>query len=145
MNLRRKSQCFRRTFLSPETGCGVYTKAEERRRETHVSQGRKLLDPWHLCSSAGGGYSDRGYFSSRGTDVSGGVFADCVRLRLLQALERSLFYEYRSLEIAEGFAWDFAAAVSREELRINFGTCHNGAWPGIEYGKDDTAGKGRAS
>ena len=43
-----------------------------------------------LCCGIGSRNPDRGHFSGGGSAVSGGVFADCVRLCLLPALERSM-------------------------------------------------------
>ena len=45
-----------------------------------------MLDTGRLCGGAGGRDPDCGDLSGRGADVFGGGPADCVRLRLLQAL-----------------------------------------------------------
>ena len=52
-------------------------------------RGRRLLDTGRLRGGAGRGHPHCRHFSRGGAAVPGGVFADRVRLRLLQALERS--------------------------------------------------------
>ena len=100
---------------------------KERGRKTHVSWQRKLLDSWRVCCSSWSRDPDRGDFSCGCTAVSGGVFADCVRLRLLPALERSLAYEHRGLEISEGLTWYSSQIVQNQGLRLNPVHRHNGA------------------
>ena len=70
-----------------------------------------MLGVGRLRSGAGSGHPNRGDLSGGGADVFGGGPVDCVRLRLLPALERSERYANYGMEIPQGpqrhFAEDF--------------------------------------
>ena len=90
-------------------------RSEERSDGNGLSMGQIL---WCLRFVAGDRNSDHGNLSGGGAPVSGCVFADCMRLRLLQALRKESHHEYCCLEISQGIAWYFAEIISRE--RISF-------------------------
>ena len=76
-----------------------------------------MLDPGHLRGGTGCGDPDCGHFPGGGADVSGGVFADCLRLRLLPAVEgRRRGYEHRGLEIPQGPAGHSAEIVPHQGI-----------------------------
>jgi len=70
-----------------------------------------MLDTGRLCGGAGGRDPDCGDLSGRGADVFGGGPADCVRLRLLQALERSKYHANCSVEVPQSPQRHSAEAV----------------------------------
>ena len=74
----------------------------------HVSKRRKLLDAGRVRGGVGCWNPDRGNLSGGRAAVSGGLFADRVRLRLLQTLRKGHCNEYCGLEISQGTAGYFA-------------------------------------
>ena len=94
----------------------VYILWQKRGGVAYVSGKRQRFDLGPFCRGLGSRDPDRRDLSGGGAAVSGGVFADRLRLRLLPAsLERS-FYEHRSLEIAQVPAKDSAKIVPRESI-----------------------------
>ena len=82
----------------------------------HVSGKRQLLDLRAFCGGLGSRDPDRCDLPGGGTAVSGGFFADRMRLCLLPAsLERSV-YEHCSLEISEVFTKVFAKIVPGQSI-----------------------------
>ena len=84
---------------------------QERGRWTDVSRRRRLLASGLLRHCAWVWNSDCGDFSSGCAAVSGGVSADCMRLRLLQALERSKYHANCSVEVPQSPQRHSAEAV----------------------------------
>ena len=83
---------------------------------------RRLSASGNLRGGSGGGDSDHCHLPSGRAAVSGGVPADCLRVRLLPQiappvrnggvkLREEASYEHRSLEIPENAAGHFAEAL----------------------------------
>ena len=70
-----------------------------------------MLDTGRLCGGAGGRDPDCGDLPGGAADVSGGIPADRVRLRLLQTLRKGHCNEYCGLEISQGAAGYFAQTL----------------------------------
>ena len=77
----------------------------------HVSKRRKLLGSGRVRGGAGRRNPNRGDFPGRRAAVSGGLFADRVRLRLLQTLRKGYCNEYCGLEVSQGAAGYFAQTL----------------------------------
>ena len=89
----------------------AYIMGVRKGRGAYVSERRRMLDTGRLCGGAGGRDPDRGDLSGRGADVFRGGPADCVRLRLLQALERSKYHANCSVEVPQSPQRHSAEAV----------------------------------
>ena len=89
----------------------AYIMGVRKGRGAYVSERRRMLDTGRLCGGAGGRDPDCGDLSGRGADVFGGGPADCVRLRLLQALERSKYHANCSVEVPQSPQRHSAEAV----------------------------------
>ena len=145
----------------------AYIMGVRKGRGAYVSERRRMLDTGRLCGGAGGRDPDRGDLSGRGADVFGGGPADCVRLRLLQALERSKYHANCSVEVPQspqrhsaeavqdfgisspGRAYSVSRARLRGHLRRRMGaeeTASSAPRPFPGGGpRRTTAGKGRAN
>ncbi len=89
----------------------AYIMGVRKGRGAYVSERRRMLDPGNLRGGAGGRDPDCGDLSGGGADVPGGVSADRVRLRLLQALERSKYHANCSVEVPQSPQRHSAEAV----------------------------------
>lgn len=92
------------------TGSGVYNGSEKGAWGVCFGEAADA-GYWRLCGGAGGRDPDCGDLSGRGADVFGGGPADCVRLRLLQALERSKYHANCSVEVPQSPQRHSAEAV----------------------------------
>ena len=108
----RTSNSYFLTPHSPRTlPAGPYIMRVRKGRGTYVSKRRRMHAAGHLCGGAGGGDPDRGDLPGGAADVSGGIPADCVRLRLLPALERSELDADHGVEIPQGTQRNLTKAV----------------------------------
>mgnify|MGYP006866386021 CR=1 FL=1 len=100
-----------RQFFCTLIGFGAYT-GEERRRRAHVSwKGRRLLAAGYVRSGSGGRNPHYGNFPGGSSVVPGGIRTHRVRLRLLQALERSKYHANCSVEVPQSPQRHSAEAV----------------------------------
>ena len=108
----RTSNSYFLTPHSPRTlPAGPYIMRVRKGRGTYVSKRRRMHAAGHLCGGAGGGDPDRGDLPGGAADVSGGIPADRVRLRLLPALERSASDADHGVEVPQGPQRHFTEAV----------------------------------
>ena len=102
-------------FLTPHSPrtlpAGPYIMRVRKGRGTYVSKRRRMHAAGHLCGGPGGGDPDRGDLPGGAADVSGGIPADRVRLRLLPALERSELDADHGVEIPQGTQRNLTKAV----------------------------------
>ena len=110
-----------RQFFAPWTTCVVYTETEWSREEVQPYVSWKSA-AWYFCGCHGKRHSDCRYFSDWSIIVFGGFSADCVRLRLLPALERSKTDEYRNLEIPESLAWNSTEIIQSQGISDSDGS-----------------------
>ena len=89
----------------------AYIMGVRKGRGTYVSKRRRMHAAGHLCGGPGGGDPDRGDLPGGAADVSGGIPADRVRLRLLPALERSELDADHGVEIPQGTQRNLTKAV----------------------------------